>query len=105
MPIRIRALINKSTVAILGVVTTAMPFRAADDQAAKSAHTHKNHADAAPAKLVAIVRDATQRFMDVNAAVAANYKPAFGCVSGPDHGAMGVHYINGDLVGDGQIDA
>ena len=26
------------------------------------------------------------------------------CVSGPDHGAMGVHHINGDLVKYGEID-
>jgi hypothetical protein len=66
----------------------------------QSAHDH-----AAPAKLVQIVRQATQQFIDVNAAESVGYGPAFGCVSGPDHGAMGIHYINGPLVGDGQIDA
>lgn len=58
----------------------------------------------APAKLVQDVRDATRRFLDVNNAGPAGYGPAFGCVSGPDHGAMGIHYVNGDLVGDGLID-
>ena len=62
------------------------------------------HDHAAPAKLVQIVRQATQKYIDVNNA-APDYGPAFGCVSGPDHGAMGIHYINGALVGDGQIDA
>ena len=28
----------------------------------------------------------------------------FGCVSGPDYGAMGLHYVNLDLVGDGELD-
>lgn len=51
------------------------------------------------------VRNATRKFIDVKPATAAKYQPLFGCVSGPDHGAMGVHYVNGDLVGDGQIDA
>jgi hypothetical protein len=64
-----------------------------------------NHDHSAPAKLVHIVRDATQQFIDVNNAGPAGYGPAFGCVSGPDHGAMGIHYINGTLVGDGEIDA
>jgi len=41
----------------------------------------------------------------VNAAITAGYGPFLGCVSGPDHGAMGVHYVNGGLVGDGLIDA
>jgi hypothetical protein len=63
------------------------------------------HADhAVPARLVRIVREATRQFTDVNNA-SPEYAPAFGCVSGPDHGAMGIHYINGSLVGDGQINA
>ena len=57
------------------------------------ADTHANHDHSAPAKLVEVVRNATGQFIDVNAATAANYQPLFGCVSGPDHGAMGVHYI------------
>ena len=28
----------------------------------------------------------------------------FGCVSGPDSGAMGLHYVNLALVGDGELD-
>ena len=37
--------------------------------------------------------------------------PALGCVSGSDHGAMGIHYVNGSLfngetlLSDGQLDA
>jgi hypothetical protein len=57
-----------------------------------------------PAKLILDVRDATQQFLDVNNAGPAGYGPAFGCVSGPDHGAMGIHYVNGALLGDGEID-
>jgi hypothetical protein len=67
--------------------------------AAEGPHDH-----ATSSKLIHIVRDATQQFIDVNNAGPAGYGPAFGCVSGPDHGAMGVHYINGALVGDGEID-
>ncbi|MBC8114712.1 MAG: hypothetical protein H7062_10070 [Candidatus Saccharimonas sp.] len=66
---------------------------------------HPGHGEVAPAKLVEVVRNATRQFTDVNAATAANYKPSFGCVSGPDHGAMGIHYINGALAGDGEVDA
>lgn len=58
---------------------------------------------AAPAKLVQIVRAATQRYLDVNNA-SPDYVPLFGCVSGPDHGAMGIHYVNVALL-NGQIDA
>jgi hypothetical protein len=63
-----------------------------------------DHEKAAPAKLVKIVKENTLQFIDVNNTAAAGYGPAFGCVSGPDHGAMGIHYINGTLVGDGLID-
>ena len=66
---------------------------------------HADHGQVAPAKLVQLVRDATKRFADVNAATAAGYLPFLGCVSGPDHGAMGYHYVNGALVGDGILDA
>lgn len=55
--------------------------------------------------LVETVRQETARFKDVKAAEAAGYKLFHGCVSGPQEGAMGVHYVNGDLVGDGAIDA
>ena len=34
----------------------------------------------------------------------AGYQPVLGCVSGPDHGAMGVHYLNGALL-TGDVDA
>jgi len=68
------------------------------------AHDYAGHDQASPARLVRLVRNATQSFLDVNNAGPAGYGPAFGCVSGPDHGAMGIHYVNGGLVGDGEID-
>jgi hypothetical protein len=66
-------------------------------------HQHSAHESSVPSKLVADVRSATKRFADVNAAVAAGYGPFLGCVSGPDQGAMGIHYVNSVLVGDGQL--
>jgi hypothetical protein len=55
--------------------------------------------------LVKVVRESTERFKDVALADAEGYKLKFGCVSGPDSGAMGLHFVNGDLVGEGEIDA
>ena len=55
-------------------------------------------------ELVSIVREATERFQDVEVAKAAGYQLQFGCVSGPDSGAMGMHFVNGPLVMDGEID-
>jgi len=48
--------------------------------------------------LVQIVRNATQQYQNVAKAGPA-YAPALGCVSGSDHGAMGIHYVNGSLLG------
>lgn len=56
-----------------------------------------------PSQLVEDVRNATRVYLDVNNAGPAGYGPAFGCVTGPDHGAMGIHYVNGPLVMDGEI--
>ncbi len=55
-------------------------------------------------KLVQTVRDATQQYLDVSAAIAAGYSPVLGCVSGSDHGAMGIHYANAKLL-NGTLDA
>jgi hypothetical protein len=71
---------------------------------ANSSRGHAVHQDgAAPPKLVQLVREATAQFLNVNAATAAGYGPFLGCISGSDHGAMGVHYVNGALL-NGQLD-
>ena len=41
----------------------------------------------------------------MSAAEAAGYRLQFGCVSGPDFGAMGMHFVNSALVTDGILDA
>ncbi len=56
-----------------------------------------------PSKLVQMVREATKQYLDINNAVKDGYQPFLGCVSGSDHGAMGIHYVNGNLL-NGTID-
>jgi hypothetical protein len=93
-------------VSLLSALTATALLIAADDPASKGSEQAHNHSQSdAPAKLVQLVRDATKQFVDVNMATAAGYQPFLGCVSGPDHGAMGNHYVNGALVGDGELDA
>src|SRR5437868_5723313 len=72
-------------------IIAAAPLIGAEKEAEQA---HANHAQVSPAKLVQLVRDATKQFVDVNAATASGYQPFLGCVSGPDHGAMGNHYVN-----------
>jgi hypothetical protein len=55
--------------------------------------------------LVQTVRDATERFRNVSVAQTEGYGLLFGCVSGGDYGAMGLHFVNFPLVADGKIDA
>src|SRR5580700_4216830 len=59
---------------------------------------------ASPSKLVQIVRSATFQYQNIDVATAAGYGPFLGCVSGTDHGAMGIHYVNGALL-NGTLDA
>src|SRR5262245_47641505 len=78
---------------------------------AQDAHSHmtqmgpmKQGPSASSSALIKIVRDSTERFKDVNLAKAEGYALQFGCVSGSDSGAMGLHYVNGDLVNKGVLD-
>lgn len=69
------------------------------------AQTHAAPQDRTQAgALVKVVREVTERFRDVKAAEAEGYALAFGCVSGGDYGAMGLHYVNFPLVLDGVLD-
>ncbi len=70
-------------------LAVALPRPALGDHG-QSASQQKQHAG----ELVRVVRDATRRFRDVNQAEAEGYHLMFGCVSGPDDGAMGLHYVN-----------
>src|SRR3954471_14758882 len=73
-------------------------------------HSHQGTASSASddhphGALVQAVREATEAFRDPAFAQAVGYTPLFGCVSGPDRGAMGQHFVNFSLVADGQLDA
>jgi hypothetical protein len=76
------------------------------------AQSHDAHFGIGPQKpnpreneLVQAVRDATERFKNVTnvAGPGEGYGLGFGCVSGGDFGAMGMHYINGPLIDDKEI--
>lgn len=80
----------------------------ATDVAAQDAHSHSQQNEAANTQagsLLRIVRESTERFKDVSVAESDGYALQFGCVSGPDSGAMGLHFVNGALVASGVIDA
>ena len=77
-----------------------------------SAIAQDQHAHAAPKAttaqqntLIQVIRSSTARFQDVNVAKAEGYQLQFGCVAGDDFGAMGLHYVNANLVASGNLDA
>lgn len=55
--------------------------------------------------LLQVIRENTAKYQDVAVAEADGYQLLFGCVSGPDSGAMGLHFVNLNLVASGVIDA
>jgi hypothetical protein len=59
---------------------------------------------AAAGALIQIVRQSTERFKDVRVAEAEGYALIFGCVTGPDSGAMGLHYLNGNILSTNELD-
>lgn len=56
-----------------------------------------------PERTLREIRDATQAYQSVDAAVAAGYAPAGPCVAHPTMGAMGIHYSRAALA-DGTVD-
>jgi hypothetical protein len=72
--------------------------------AARTGLVGTKRAEGQGAALVDAVRGATDRYKNIDAAKAAGYGLFHGCVSGPQEGSMGVHFVNGDLVGDGALD-
>jgi hypothetical protein len=104
---RIARLEKQLLLSIVTLITVAVCLGSAT---AQTNHTHAittpnqkpTHAQGA---LLQAVRESTGRFKDVSAAEAEGYSLLFGCVTGPDSGAMGLHYVNLSLVGQGLVDA
>src|SRR4029434_5771643 len=78
---------------------------AGTSHAAAQSHDHSRDAKSVSGAFVALVRESTERFKDVTVAENEGYFLQFGCVSGPDYGAMGMHFVNFPLVMDGELDA
>ena len=95
-----------STIGVLMLLSARPSLAQAQDS-----HDHmmaSSHHEETPAQkkranaLVQAVREATKGFQDPEAAEYQNYFLNFGCVSGGEFGAMGMHFVNMDLV-DGEI--
>lgn len=63
---------------------------------AQAGHLHVPSAQQqtdAQGELLQIVRESTERFKNVSVAEGEGYGLLFGCVTGPDSGAMGLHFV------------
>jgi hypothetical protein len=58
-----------------------------------------------PSPLIDKVRGATARFKDINVAISEGFVRGTPCVSGPDWGAMGVHFVLPARIGGGVLSA
>jgi hypothetical protein len=109
--VRAREVMTQFHCAIFALVLlTICPLRvlAQDGQSRVPALQHQEQVQDEGSKanaLVQIVRESTERFKDVSVAEHAGYALQFGCVGGPDYGAMGLHFVNGSLINGGEVDA
>ena len=92
--------IARSAVFVVALASLASaPFSSPLDAA-----QHAAHAATSRSALVEMVRQATEPFRDARN-VPPGYDAVLGCVSGPDAGAMGVHFVKAELLMNDELDA
>ncbi|MBL8268027.1 hypothetical protein [Steroidobacter sp.] len=87
---------------LLGTLLLSLPLLAMSGD--KTEQPQQAYTSKGSAPLVEKVRRATSRYKDIGVAIAESWVPATPCVSGPNAGAMGVHFVLPSRVGDGAID-
>jgi hypothetical protein len=90
---------------IVRIVIFAATLAAATGSSVASQGEVRQHGSHASSAFVEKVRRATESFLDVRNASPGGYEPILGCVSGPQEGAMGVHFLNARLFMDSVLDA
>src|SRR5437899_1532583 len=101
-------MIGKSRWLLCALMFTGITYAGAQ---AVPSHDHSQEHSASASQnddqasaLLKIVRESTERFKDVTVAQREGYALQFGCVSGSDFGAMGLHFVNGNIVSSGVLD-
>ena len=89
---------------VYALLSLAMPLAALAGAGAEPANLHAGHV---PVNTVLLekVRIFTERYKDIYNATGDGFERGTPCVSGPDFGAMGVHYVNMDRVKKGVLSA
>jgi hypothetical protein len=78
--------------AALGITLACAGSALAHDDSSPE-HGMQHDSKVRPSPLVEKVRAATRRYRNIDVAIAEGWIPATPCVSGPNEGAMGVHYL------------
>ncbi len=100
---RFSTFLQNSTLALVLIWALPGTLSAQGEHSHASAQTQQSKS--AEGELLRAVRESTEKYKNVAAAEADGYSLLFGCVTGPDSGAMGLHYVNLNLVGSGVVDA
>jgi len=91
----------RTKAALISALAALLPLSAASAAQMSMPDNAQNFMSQSATGLVQAVRLATAKYQNVSQAIKDGYQAdANGCVSSPDVGAMGVHYINGPLIGD-----
>jgi hypothetical protein len=99
MKVRQFAMQSRFSIVVLVLVSVcSMRGLAQDDRSHTMAQQNHQTTTEQQSVLLKLVREATAPFKDVSEAERAHYALLFGCVSGPDEGAMGLHFVNMDLL-------
>jgi hypothetical protein len=95
------------TVAALAMGLTSSAVSAADqDDLSADFAVHGDHYSHVDSPLIKKVHYATAKYKNINVALykEKGWAVATPCVSGPDHGAMGIHVVQGSRIADGVLD-
>jgi hypothetical protein len=98
------SIFRRLTITLLPLALPLLTLSALTVHAATSAtDVAQSRSDSGP--LIDKVRAGTARFKDINVAIAEGFVQATPCVSGPDTGAMGVHFVLKSRIAAGTLKA
>lgn len=89
---------------LLCAVLLSLPLLAMAGDDSRDDQTQRASTSKGYAPLVEKVKRATARYKNISVALGEGWVAATPCVSGPNAGAMGVHFVLPERVGDGEVD-
>jgi hypothetical protein len=103
--IRLHQIISRSSALAMPLLVLAMGLPALAAAATSPVALAAADPTIHPSPLISKVREATARYKDINVAISEGFAQATPCVSGPNSGAMGVHFVLFDRVTNGVLSA